>query len=136
MGLRIASIAIGSLMLIGAAPVAAGQRVLASGSGAPVRLAAGDGSTADRDTYTREAQDEMQEWKRKLHDVGEKAEAKGKNAGAAAESELDAAWAKADAASRKLQTAGAEGWDSAKTDFERASHDLAAAWHKNHPDEK
>ena len=75
----------------------------------------------------------MQEWQRKLHDFSEKAAAKGKEAGNAAENDLNKAWTKADAASRKLQTVGAEGWESAKTSFEKASHELADAWHKIHP---
>src|SRR5271169_3955519 len=79
-----ASIVIGPLMLIGTLPAAAGQSLLALGTGAPVRLAAGD-STADRNTYTQKARDEMQEWRRKLHDFSEKAEAKGKEVGNAAE---------------------------------------------------
>jgi hypothetical protein len=36
----------------------------------------------------------------------------------------------------KLQTVGAEGWESAKTSFAKASRELAAAWHKIHPEDK
>jgi len=131
-----ASIVIGPLMLIGALPAAAGQSALALGSGASVRFAAAGDSTADRDTYTRAARDEMQEWQRKLHDFSERAEAKGKEVGNAAENDLNQAWAKAEAASRQLQTVGAEGWESAKTSFEKASHELAEAWHRVHPEDK
>jgi hypothetical protein len=123
-------------MLIGALPATAGQSPLAPGSGAPVRLAADGDSTADRDTYTQKARDQMQEWQRKLHDFREKAEAEGKEVGTAAENDLNKAWTKAEAASRKLQTVGAEGWESARTSFETASHELAEAWHKIHPDDK
>jgi hypothetical protein len=131
-----ASIVIGPLVLLGALPAAAGQSTLALGSGTPIRLAAGGDSTADRDTYTQKARAEMQEWQRKLHDFGEKAAAKGKEAGNAAENDLNEAWTKAEAASRQLQTVGAEGWESARTSFEKASHELAEAWHKIHPEEK
>jgi len=131
-----ASIVIGPLMLIGALPAAAGQSTLALDPGAPVRLAAGADSTADRDTYTQKARDEMQEWQRKLQGISEKAEAKGKEAGNAAENDLNEAWTKAEAASRQLQTVGAEGWESAKTSFEKASCELADAWHKIHPEDK
>ncbi|MGC2201257.1 MAG: hypothetical protein WA633_14065 [Stellaceae bacterium] len=122
-------------MLIGGLP-AAGQSTLTLGSGAPVQLAAGGDSTADRDTYTQKARDEMQEWQRKLHDFSAKAEAKGQEAGNAAENDLNKAWAQAEAASRKLQTVGAESWESAKTSFEEASRELADAWHKIHPEDK
>jgi uncharacterized membrane protein len=121
------SIVIGSLMLIGALP-AAGQSNPAPATSAPVGLAAGGNTPADRDTYTQQARDEMQKWQRKLHDFSEKAEAKGKEAANAAENDLNAAWTKAEAASRRLQTVGAEGWDRARTSFEQASRDLAAAW--------
>ena len=131
-----ASIVIGALMLIGALPAAAGQSPPALGSGAPVRVAAGGDTTADRDTYTQKAKDETQEWQQKLHDFSEKAEAKGKEAGNAAEVDLNKAWTKAEAASRKLQTVGADGWESAKTSFEKASHELADAWHKIRPQDK
>ena len=47
------SIVIGPLVLIGALP-AAGQSTLALGSGAPVLLAAGNDTRADRDTYTQQ----------------------------------------------------------------------------------
>ena len=82
-------------MLIGAVPVAAGQSVVTPGSGAPFR---------SWDTYDREAQDKMQKWQNKLHGLGDQAESKGKNAGDAAESDFNAAWARALAASHKLQT--------------------------------
>lgn len=136
MSILTAAIVAGPLMLIGAVSVAAGHPPLASGSISPVRLVGDDGSTSDRDAYVRKAQTETQDWQRKLHDLGEKATAKGKEAGEATESDLDAAWAKTEAASRKLQTAGAEGWESAKADFAKASHGLAEAWRKNHLEEK
>jgi hypothetical protein len=60
--------------------------------GRPVRVAAGGDTTADRDTYTQKAKDEMQGWQQKLHDFSEKAEAKGKEAGNAAEVDLNKAW--------------------------------------------
>jgi hypothetical protein len=129
-----ASIVIGPLLLIGALPAAAGS-AFAPGSSASVRLAAGD-DTTDRDTYAHEAQDQMQEWQRKLHEFGEKTETTGKAAGTAAGNDLDTAWTKAEAASRKLQSVGAEGWESAKSSYEEASHELAETWHKAHPEEK
>ena len=114
------SIIIGSFMLIGALPAAAGQSELVLGSSAPIRLAASGDSTSDRDTYTQKARDEMQEWQRKLHAFSKKAEAKGKEASNAAENDLNKAWAKTKAASRKLRTTSIQGWESAKTSFENA----------------
>jgi len=123
------SIVIGSLMLVSALP-AAGQSSTTPAASAPVRSAVGGDTTTGRATYTQKARDDMQEWQRKLHDFRVKAEANGKEAGNAADTDLHKAWIKAEAASRELQTVGTEGWESAKTSFERASHELAEAWHK------
>lgn len=133
MKILIAAIVIGPLMLIGALPAVAGQSTHVLGSGAQIRLAANGGSTADRDTYIQKAQNEMQEWQRKLQDFSAKAAAKGQQAGDAAEHDLNRAWTKADAASRELQTVGAEGWKSAKTSFETASRELAETWDRLDP---
>jgi hypothetical protein len=129
-----AAIVIGPLTLIGALSASAGQSIPSDAP--PIRLIAGTNAPADRDTYTREVRHEMQEWQRKLHDFNESAAAKGKEAATAVESDLSTAWIKADAASRDLQTVGAEGWESAKVAFNSASRDLAAAWHKVHPEDK
>jgi hypothetical protein len=129
MRMHTASIVIGSLVLIGALPAAAGgQSTISPSASAPVRLAANGDATVDRDTYMQRARDEMQEWRRKLHDFSAKANANGKEAGNTAETDLNKAWTRTEAASRKLQTVGAEGWDHAKASFEQASHELADAW--------
>ena len=125
-----ALIVIGPLMLLGALPAAAGQSI---SSNSPIQLAAAGDSTADRDTYTQKARVSVDEWQQKLHDFGEKAKAKGQEEGNAAENELKAAWTKADAEQHKLQSASAEGWESAKISFEKASHDLKEAWDKIRP---
>jgi hypothetical protein len=122
-----ASIAIGSLILIGALP-AAGQSSPAPAASAPVGLVGGGNTTADRATYTQKARDDMQEWQRKLHEFSQRAEANGKVAGDAADTDLHQAWTRTEAASRRLQTVGAEGWDRARASFEQASRHLAAAW--------
>jgi len=135
MRIFIASIVIGPLMLTGALP-AVGQSTNAPGSSTPVRLAAGGESTAERDTYTQKARDQMQQWQRKLHDFSDTAAVKGKAAGSAAEDDLNKAWSKTEAESEKLQTASAEGWESARTSFEEASRELANAWDKAKPQDK
>jgi hypothetical protein len=123
-------------MLIGALPAAACQSVRVLGSGAPIQLAASGDSARDRDTYTQKARDEMRKWQLKLINFSEKAEAKGKKASTTAENDLHEAWTKADAASRELQTVGAEGWKSAKIAFETAFRKLAGAWDKVRPEDK
>lgn len=130
-----ASLIFGPLMLIGALP-AVGQPTPAPGSSLSIQLAAGGDATADKDTYAQKAREDMQEWQRKLRDFSDKAEAKGKEAGNAAENDLHKAWTKAEAASRRLQAAGAAGWEKAKTSFEQASHELAETWRKVNPEDK
>ena len=127
-----AAIVIGPLMLIGALPTV-GQSITTN---TPIKLAAGGNLTVDRETYTQKARDEMQEWQKKLHDFSENTEAKGKEAGNAAEKDLNEVWTRTEAASRQLQTVGDEGWDAAKTSYEKAIRDLAEAWQKVHPGDK
>jgi hypothetical protein len=131
-----AAIVIGSFTLIGALPAAADQSTLTFGSGTSVRLADTGGSPADRDTYAHRARDEMQEWQRKLHDFGEKAEATGKEASNAAQNDLNKAWTKAESASRELRIVGADGWERAKASYEKATRELADAWEKIRPQNK
>jgi hypothetical protein len=131
-----AAIVFTPLMLIGASPALAGQPVSLLPSNAPVRLAADTASTTDHDTYMQRAKDELQEWQRKLHDFSEQAKAKGQTASDSTGNELNEAWNKTEAASHRLQTASADGWENAKISFEKASNNLADAWHKVHPEEK
>ena len=133
MRILFASIVIGPLMLFGALPAAAGQSISFN---TPIQLAAGGASTTDRDTYIQKARDTMHEWQQKLHDFSEKAKAKGREEGKAAENELNAAWTKAEAEQHKLEIASKEGWESAKISFEKASHDLKEVWDKIRPDDK
>ena len=128
-----ASIVIGPLALFGALPAAAGQLI---SSDTPIQLAASGDSTTDRDTYAQKARDDMHQWQQKLHDFDKKAKAKGQEEGNAAGNELNAAWTKADAEQRKLQSASAEAWESAKTSFEKASNDLKDLWDKIRPEDK
>jgi len=130
-----ASIVFAPLLLLGALPASAGQSTLAFESGVPVRLAAGGDSTSDRNSYTQRTADEMQEWQRKLHDFGEKTEAKGKEVGTETRDALNRAWSKTQSAARDLRGSSAEGWESAKASFETASHELAETWHKIHPED-
>ena len=131
-----ASLALGSFLLIGALPAAAAQHWARPSASPLVQLAAGAEPSADRDTYAQQAQDQMREWQQKLHEFGEKAEAKGKDAGDAAERDLKEAWSRADAASKNLQSAGADGWETAKSSFQKASLELQETWHRIHPENK
>ena len=124
-----------TLILVGPLTLAVStgaQPVLSSNP--PVRLAAVRDASADRDSYTRKAHDEVEDWQKKLHEFNVKAEAEGKEADRTAKADLNEAWRKTEAASLKLRAAGAEGWDVAKADYEKASQDLADTWHKIHPD--
>ena len=136
MKLRIVSMLIGQVMLIGTLPAVAGQSTFLTDSGARVRLAAVGEPTGDRGTYTQKAQDEIKEWRQKLHSFNEKAKAKGDEASSAAETDLKNAWIKAKNTARNLKSAGAEDWESAKASFENASAELTGAWRKIHPNDR
>jgi hypothetical protein len=123
---------IGPLVLIGAGPALANQPI----SPASFRLAADSTLPSDRETYAQMARDQVQAWDRKLHNLSESAVAEAKVAGDAAKNDLDAGWSKTEAASRQLEAASAEDWESAKASFETASRELADAWHKIHPNDK
>jgi hypothetical protein len=119
------SVVLGPLLLMGALPAIAGQ------SGAVhthIQLVADN--DADRAPFTQKAQEDMQQWRQKLHDFGEKAKESGQQGGAAAKDDLDHAWTKAKEAADRLRTVGADGWQGAKTSYESASHHLADTWNK------
>jgi hypothetical protein len=130
-----ASLVIGSMMVVGALPAAA-QSPLAAGSQARVRLAAVSDPKVDKGTYTQKAQDDVQEWQQKLHKFSVKAEAKGQQDTIAAGHDLNEAWIKTEVEARKLQTASAEDWESAKVSYEKASRELAREWDKIRPEDK
>lgn len=118
--------------------------LLAGAPGASAQSSAGNGST-DKDSYTHQAQEQVELWKEKLgdagdkvgsagKDVGNKASATGKDVSEATEKHLKQAWSKTQEAADKLQNTGDKGWQSAKAAYERASHDLARTWNKIHSD--
>ncbi|HUN47973.1 MAG TPA: hypothetical protein VMU85_15690, partial [Stellaceae bacterium] len=80
----------------------------------PAGAQSSSGST-DHDSYTKQAEDQVELWKQKLgdagdkaastgKDVGQKAAATGKDAGDAADKHLKQAWHKTQEAADKLQT--------------------------------
>jgi F0F1-type ATP synthase membrane subunit b/b' len=124
----IASIAIGSFLVMGALPAAARPAALPA-LDARVQLIADNDATTDRGTYVQRAKDEMREWNRKAQDFGRKA-------GDAAKKDLDIARRKAEDAAHKLENASARGWESAKRGFEKASQNLSDTWHRINPADK
>jgi ABC-type sugar transport system substrate-binding protein len=101
---------------------------LSAQSASSVRVASV--STADRETYVQQAREEMQQWQLKLKDFSDKTRTKATDANIAAQKDFNEAWAEADVASQKLETAGAADWESAKSSFKKASQKLAAVWQK------
>lgn len=120
----IASVIAGSLVLMAAVP-AAGQAARLVDSNASVH-----DSANDRATYVQGARREVEEWRHKLHDFSDSARAKATEANKAAADDLTRAWTRTEAASRKLETAEAGDWQSAKTSYKTASRKLVLAWKK------
>jgi hypothetical protein len=123
----IAAIIVAPLLLAGTLTAAGGQTV---SSGTQTQPA------TEQDTYRLKAQDDMQAWGQKLHAFGEKAKAKGQQAGDATADDLNAAWSKTQVAAQKLRVASVDGWYDAKASYERASHDLADSWNRIRPEDK
>jgi hypothetical protein len=129
------TVLIGLLALAGASPAAA-QSKPATDQGTAVGLSTTHDGTAERSTYTQQAQDEVRNWERKLRDFEAKANARATKAETSASRDLDRAWTETKAASGRLETASENGWDSAKASFKTASNKLAVAWHNVNPTDK
>jgi len=123
----IASVLVGSLVLMAALP-AAGQTARLVDSNASIHHSAND-----RATYIQGVRHEVEEWRQKLHDFSDSAQAKATEANKAALDDLSKAWTRTEAASRRLENAGADDWQIAKTSYKTASRKLVLAWHKASP---
>jgi hypothetical protein len=123
----IASVTAGSLVLMAALP-AAGQSARSVDSNASA-----SNSASDRGTYIQMARDEVQEWRQKLRDFSDSAQTKGTEANKVAVDDLTRAWTRTEAASRRLENAGAADWQGAKASYKAASQKLVLAWHKVSP---
>ena len=128
--MRICSIALASFAVTGALPAAAGLAPSAPHPAAQVKMAEADASAADRATYAQKARADLQAWRVKLDQFGERAKAESNAARKTASEDLNKAWTKAKEASARLETAGAADWESAKAAFKKASDQLAALWAK------
>lgn len=95
-------------------------------NGAPIHLIAD--SDDDRATFTDRAQNDMQHWGERVHDFGVSVKDKGQQGVDAAKRDLNTAYDKAKVAADGLKSAGQDGWQGAKTTFERARDNLAATW--------
>jgi hypothetical protein len=113
---------------------ATAQTVSPQATGAPVQLTAHWAFAVKKDDYVQRSRDEMREWQTKLADAGETVSTRGGEAGAAGMNGLRKAWARAEAESRKLELASADGWDRAMSSFEKASRNLKDAWQRIHPE--
>lgn len=122
----------GPFLLIGAinSLPAAGQSIEPTQPTASFRVAAVGDWKAERDIYVQKARDEVQAWQQKLHDLRQKARIKNSEANLTARKNFDTAWTEAEDASRRLETVGAEDWESAKVSFHKASQKLAVVWEK------
>ncbi len=127
MKILVASVIAGSLVLMAALP-AAGQSARSVDSNA---LALN--SANDRGTYILMARGEVQEWRQKIRDFSASAQTKATKANELAVDDLIRAWTRTEAASRRLENAGAADWQGAKASYTAASLKLVLAWHKVSP---
>jgi hypothetical protein len=90
-------------------------------------------SANDRGTYIQGVRREVEEWRQKLHDFGDSARARATDVDKAAGDDLTRAWTRTEAASHRLERAGAADWQDAKTSYRTASQKLVLAWRKVSP---
>jgi len=131
----IASIVIGMLAFASASPVSA-QSKPAADRGTSVGMATPRDAAGERNSYTKQAQDEVHIWERKLHDFDARAQVKATDAKAGASKDIDDAWTATKTAFAGLETAGEKDWDGAKASFKRASDRLAETWKRVNPADK
>jgi hypothetical protein len=134
MRILFAPIVIGTLALTGASPAAAQSKP--ADKTTSVGLSTTRDPTAERNSYTQQAQDEVRIWEKRLHDFDTKAQVKATAAEASASKDLNNAWTETKSASSQLETAADADWDGAKTSFKKATDKLVVAWHNANPSGK
>jgi len=117
-------------------PIVAQDPALPGVTNAPLQLIEDNDFAARKDTYLQKSRTEMEEWRNKIHNAGERAEAKGHEANASAKARFNRAWTATERQWRKLQTESAESWDRTRRAYERMTADLRAQWHKIHPEDQ
>lgn len=126
----------GPLLLMTGLPAMAGHPTPSLVNGTLLKLADDEDFAARKDAYVQRMQNEMAEWRSKMHATGEQTGAEVREANADVKAHLDRTWSATERASRKLQAASAEGWDKTKAGYERSTAQLRTQWHKLHPEDQ
>lgn len=126
----------GPLLLMAGLPAMADHPTPLLANGALLKLADDEDFAARKNAYVQKMQNEMAEWRTKMHTTGERTEATVHTASADARAHLDRTWSATERASRKVQAESAEGWDKTKTAYERSTAQLRTQWHKLHPEDQ
>jgi hypothetical protein len=126
----------GPLLLMAGLPAMADHPTPLLVHGTLLTLADSEDFAARKHAYVQKMQNEMAEWRRKMHATGERTEAVAHDASADAKAHLDRTWSATERASRKLRAESAEGWDKTKTAYERSTAQLRTQWHKLHPEDQ
>jgi hypothetical protein len=121
------ALVLGPIVLAGTAQAGVTPSNLLLWSASTIHLAAAE-NPPDRKTYVETKDEGMAKWRSRIDDFTARTHAKATAAGEAASREIERAWRHVEQASRILDTVGEDGWDNAKTAYERASRDLGATW--------
>jgi hypothetical protein len=127
MKILLAVLVIGPVLLAGSAQARVAPSNPLRGGASAIHLAAAE-NPADRETYVRQEKAGMAQWRSRIGDFAARTQAKATAADEAASREIQGAWRHVERASRALDAAGEDGWDSAKAAYERSFHDLEATW--------
>jgi hypothetical protein len=131
-----ALIVTGPLMAMSSFPIAAAHLAPPMVDEPLLQVADNDDFATRKDAYLQKMSDEMTEWRKKMDAAGERAEAAGREASADVKEHLKRAWTATEEGWQKLKAESAEGWDKAKTAYERSTAELRAQWHQVHPEDK
>jgi hypothetical protein len=134
MKLLFAPIVIGTLALTSASPAVAQSKP--ADKATSVGLSTTRDPTAERNSDTQQAQEEVRVWEKRLRDFEAKAQVKVTAAETSASKELNDAWTETKSASSQLETAAEADWNGAKDSFKKATDKLVVAWNKVNPADK
>nr|WP_294507909.1 hypothetical protein [uncultured Rhodopila sp.] len=93
-------------------------------------------AAGQRESYIVKSEAELEEWQVRLLRFCDEAKAQARADTAATRNELLTALEKAEAGASRLQSAGAESWDDARTSYEKATSELEVAWGKVQADRR
>jgi hypothetical protein len=86
--------------------------------------------SGEMDQYLHQAEQEMQEWQKKVDAYAEKARRKGSEAAKEAQQSMEAGWSKVQEQWQRLENASQEAWEETRQGYENARDAFQKEWNK------